>query len=74
MEQKPFQADAYLPLQADAYLPREMAQRVNEVGVTKAKMDFWSMVYWFVYLRHLMPMAAKNLERKINGVVCGHNS
>ncbi|MEJ2110297.1 MAG: formate/nitrite transporter family protein [Acidobacteriota bacterium] len=37
MEQKPFQTDAYLP--------REMAQRVNEVGVTKAKMDFGSMLY-----------------------------
>ncbi|MBN2320939.1 MAG: formate/nitrite transporter family protein [Acidobacteria bacterium] len=33
------------PFQTDAYLPREMAQRVNEVGVTKAKMEFWSMLY-----------------------------
>lgn len=33
------------PFQTDAYLPREMAQRVNEVGVAKAKMDFWSMLY-----------------------------
>jgi formate transporter len=33
------------PFQTDDYNPREMAQRVNEVGVTKAKMNFWSMLY-----------------------------
>ncbi len=33
------------PFQTDAYLPREMAQRVNEVGVAKAKMNFLSMLY-----------------------------
>ena len=30
----------------DAYSPPKMAERVEKIGVTKAKLDFWTMWFW----------------------------